>query len=239
MSEELKNSGVNMEELASAKEERRLELQKQFSMDTYKVVRKELFAHLRDPAVTIRNGNITFNTACINGLEDVVYVKLLISEDEKKLAVQACDENEPQALRWCVSKPDKRKSRKMSCPGFTDLLFLMMGWDKKCRYKILGYRIEFEGETLYVFDLSVHEVFHEKPKKGEVAEEQATEETPVNTRKGYYPADIANTFGVSVEEHKRQTEVSEIDGFVSMAMLTGAFKDKPAAPVQEAGKPGD
>ncbi len=239
MSEELKNSGMDMEELASAKEERRLELQKQFSMDTYKVVRKELFAHLRDPAVTIRNGNITFNTACINGLEDVVYVKLLISEDEKKLAVQACDENEPQALRWCVSKPDKRKSRKMSCPGFTDLLFLMMGWDKKCRYKILGYRIEFEGETLYVFDLSVHEVFHEKPKKGEVAEEQATEETPDNTRKGYYPEDIANTFGVSVEEHKRQTEVSEIDGFVSMAILTGGLRDKPAAPIQAVGASGD
>jgi hypothetical protein len=28
-----------------------------------KVIRKELFAGLRDPAVTIRDGNITFNTA--------------------------------------------------------------------------------------------------------------------------------------------------------------------------------
>lgn len=53
MNEEIKNGELDVEELASAKEERRLELQKQFSMDTYKVVRKELFAHLRDPVVTI------------------------------------------------------------------------------------------------------------------------------------------------------------------------------------------
>ena len=37
----------------------------------YQVVRKELFAHLRDPAIVIRKDSITFNTACITGLEDV------------------------------------------------------------------------------------------------------------------------------------------------------------------------
>lgn len=36
-------------------------------------MRKELFAHLRDPAIVIRKDSITFNTACITGLEDVVY----------------------------------------------------------------------------------------------------------------------------------------------------------------------
>ena len=55
------------------------------------------------------------------------------------------------ALRWCVAKPDERKSRKMTCPGFTDLLYGLMGWDKKYRYKILGYQIEFEEKPLYVF----------------------------------------------------------------------------------------
>lgn len=60
------------EEFASAKEERRQEIEKAFDPNRMKVIRKELFANLREPAVTIRDGNITFNTACINGLEDVV-----------------------------------------------------------------------------------------------------------------------------------------------------------------------
>lgn len=198
------------------------ELESTFSYDGYQVVRKELFAHLRDPAIVIRKDSITFNTACISGLEDVVYVHVMFNSDLKRIVVRGCDENDKDALRWCIAKPDKRKSRKMSCKPFSELVYNEMGWDSDCRYKILGYRINFEGETLYVFDLLVPEIFHEgqKWKKGESAP-QSEETKPVNTRKGFYPDDIAGTFGVPVEEHLKESEVKQIDGYVSMSILTG------------------
>ena len=198
------------------------ELESTFSYDGYQVVRKELFAHLRDPAIVIRKDSITFNTACISGLEDVVYVHVMFNSDLKRIVVRGCDENDKDALRWCIAKPDKRKSRKMSCKPFSELVYNEMGWDSDCRYKILGYRINFEGETLYVFDLLVPEIFHEgqKRKKGESAP-QSEETKPVNTRKGFYPDDIAGTFGVPVEEHLKESEVKQIDGSVSMGILTG------------------
>lgn len=198
------------------------ELESTFSYDGYQVVRKELFAHLRDPAIVIRKDSITFNTACISGLEEVVYVHVMFNSDLKRIVVRGCDENDKDALRWCIAKPDKRKSRKMSCKPFSELVYNEMGWDSDCRYKILGYRINFEGETLYVFDLLVPEIFHEgqKRKKGESAP-QSEETKPVNTRKGFYPDDIAGTFGVPVEEHLKELEVKQIDGYVSMGILTG------------------
>lgn len=198
------------------------ELESTFSYDGYQVVRKELFAHLRDPAIVIRKDSITFNTACISGLEDVVYVHVMFNSDLKRIVVRGCDENDKDALRWCIAKPDKRKSRKMSCKPFSELVYNEMGWDSDCRYKILGYRINFEGETLYVFDLLVPEIFHEgqKRKKGESAP-QSEDTKPVNTRKGFYPDDIAGTFGVPVEEHLKESEVKQIDGYVSMGILTG------------------
>ena len=198
------------------------ELESTFSYDGYQVVRKELFAHLRDPAIVIRKDSITFNTACISGLEDVVYVHVMFNSDLKRIVVRGCDENDKDALRWCIAKPDKRKSRKMSCKPFSELVYNEMGWDSDCRYKILGYRINFEGETLYVFDLLVPEIFHEgqKRKKGESAP-QSEETKPVNTRKGFYPDNIAGTFGVPVEEHLKESEVKQIDGYVSMSILTG------------------
>ena len=223
MNEEQRHEEISQEEFASAKEERRLEIQRSFNPARLKVIRKELFASLRDPAVTIRNGNITFNTACINGLEDVVYVKLMIDQEQGLFAVTACDENDKHALRWCIAKPDKRKSRKMTCPGFTDLLYDVMSWNKKCRYKVLGYRVEFDGDTYYVFDLKVPQIFHEKPKKGEETTE--TNPEPVDTRKGYYPEDIANTFGVSMEQYQKETAITEVDGLVSLAMLTGVKRE--------------
>lgn len=102
------------------------------------MVRKELFAHLRDPAIVIRNDSITFNTACITGLENVVYVHVMFNKELKRLVVRGCNENDKDALRWCIEKPDKRKSRKMSCRPFSELVYNEMGWDKSCRYKILG-----------------------------------------------------------------------------------------------------
>ncbi|OLA27633.1 MAG: hypothetical protein BHW26_03865 [Faecalibacterium prausnitzii] len=199
------------------------ELESAFSYDGYQVVRKELFAHLRDPAIVIRKDSITFNTACITGLEDVVYVHVMFNNDLKRIVVRGCDENDKDALRWCVAKPDKRKSRKMSCKPFATLVYQKMGWDSECLYKMLGYRITFEGETLYVFDLLVPEIFHEGQRKKNAVDSQdnAASTKPVNSRKGFYLDDIVGTFGVPVEEHRKESEVKQMDGYVSMGILTG------------------
>lgn len=224
---------LQKEEL-SAREQRTAELEQSFSYDGYQIVRKELFAHLRDPAITIRKDSVTFNTACIEGLEDVVYIHMMFNRELKRIVVEGCDENDKDALRWCIAKPDKRKSRKMVGKPFSELVYREMGWDENCRYKILGYRIQFEGKTLYVFDLMVPEIFHERKsrKKNEQASQEVAEmpnedaqnnnaaETEVNTRKGYYPDDVANTFGVPVEQHRADTEIQQMDGYISVGILT-------------------
>ena len=101
------------EQAENDRDARAEELESTFSYDGYQVVRKELFAHLRDPAIVIRKDSITFNTACITGLEDVVYVHVMFNSDLKRIVVRGCDENDKDALRWCIAKPDKRKSRKI------------------------------------------------------------------------------------------------------------------------------
>ena len=69
--------------------------------------------------------------------------------------------------------------------------------------------------------------FHERKKKQSVDQLPATEagenkeEQPVNPRKGYYPEDIAGTFGMPVEQHRQESELRQMDGFVSVGMLTG------------------
>lgn len=60
---------------------------------------------------------------------------------------------------------------------------------------MLGYRITFEGETLYVFDLLVPEIFHEGQRKKNAVDSQdnAASTKPVNSRKGFYLDDIVGT----------------------------------------------
>ena len=48
----------------------------------------------------------------------------------------------------------------------------------------------------------------------------------VDTRTGYYPENIADTFGVPLEQYKKETAVTDMNGFVTMAMFTGAENEE-------------
>lgn len=221
-------------------DQKALELAQDFSYDGYQVVRRELFAHLREPAVVIRRDSVTFNTACIAGLEDAVYIQILINQDNKRMVVRKCEENDKDALRWCIEKPDKRKSRKMSNKLFSAMMYDMMGWNTDCRYKILGHKITHEDETMYTFDLLETEIFMDTKRKKkanpdsvEKKEELVTAETNQTPEQNqeeiaakvarklnripFYPKDWKDSFGLSVEEHKKALETNLTDGYIEFS----------------------
>ena len=49
---------------------------------------------MRDPSLTIRPDGVTFNAACINKLEGVVYIKMLLDDVAKQLAIKQCSPDE-------------------------------------------------------------------------------------------------------------------------------------------------
>ena len=87
------------------------------------------------------------------GFEDTVYIQVLVNQDQKRLVIRRCEKDDRDSLRWCIQKNDKRKSRKITGRQFSSMIYKMMSWDNLCRYKILGHRIDYQGETLYVFEL--------------------------------------------------------------------------------------
>ena len=221
-------------------DQKALELAQDFSYDGYQVVRRELFAHLREPAVVIRRDSVTFNTACIAGLEDAVYIQILVNQDNKRMVVRKCEENDKDALRWCIEKPDKRKSRKMSNKLFSAMMYDIMGWNTDCRYKILGHKITHEDETMYIFDLLETEIFMDTKRKKkanpdsvEKKEELVTAETNQTPEQNqeeiaakvarklnripFYPKDWKDSFGLSVEEHKKALETNLTDGYIEFS----------------------
>ena len=217
-------------------DQKAIELAEDFSYDGYQVVRRELFAHLREPAVVIRRDSVTFNTACIAGLEDAVYIQILVNQDNKRMVVRKCEENDKDALRWCVAKPDKRKSRKMTNKIFSAMMYEMMGWNLDCRYKILGHKITFEDETIYVFDLMETEIFLdikgkrskkdtesqttienvsniEETASSDTDTERSVEEIKRKNRIPFYPKEWKDSFGLPVEEHRKALEINMLDGY--------------------------
>ena len=196
--------GLTREERQEAK---RLAEEANFSFNGYQVVRREFMSHQFDPAMTIRGNSITFNNSCISKLEDATYIQFLINPAEYKLAIRPCDEGARDAVRWCVIKGDKRKSREINCRPFTAKLYELMGWEEIYRYKLQGMRINYQGEVLYLFDLSAKEAYLPQGRDPETGK--------IRRPKAILPREWMETFGLSVDEHTASTQIDLTDGFIA------------------------
>ena len=188
-------------------EAQRIAMEAGFSFEGYQVVRREFFSHKFDPTLTIRGNSIIFNNACISKLEQVVYVQVLVNPTAEKLVIRPCEEGARDAIRWCVAKDDKRKSRQITCGLFTAKLYEMMGWEALYRYKLQGTRISYQGEQLYVFDLTSTEIYLPSVKDPDDPTAKARRSTAV------YPADWRDSFGMPVQEHQTSMQINLMDGY--------------------------
>ena len=155
---------------------------------------------------------------------------IYINQDQKRLVIRRCEKDDRDSLRWCIQKNDKRKSRKITGRQFSSMIYKMMSWDALCRYKILGHRIDYQGETLYVFELDDAEIFRERPKRTKAELEKLREEmTPEEleamkqreakaSRTPFYPGDL-DTYGVPVEKHEDRVSLQSLDGFAGQQEL--------------------
>ena len=190
-------------------EAKRLAEEANFSFEGYQVVRREFISHRFDPAMTIRGTSITFNNSCISKLENATYIQFLINPTEKKLIIRPCDIEARDAIRWCVVKEDKRKSRQITCKIFAERLYEMMGWDTLYRYRLQGMKIHYNGEAMYLFDLTSTECF--LPQKRD-------ENGKLSCSDAILPADWSKSFGMDVEAHDMSTKVDFLDGYMTTSI---------------------
>ena len=189
-----------------------------FSYDGYQVVRAEFFAHLYEPSVTLNRETVSVNAACLRKLPDFEYVQFLVNPGEKKLAVKPCSEDMKDSFRWCTGDGKKRKPKKITCKIFFAKVMSLMGWDPRYRYKILGKLIRAQDDSLFVFDLSSAEAYHNRI-KGE----------PDSSRSPHYPEEWKNQFGIPATEHQDIQQISIFDDYtvfrIERSEEIGARKD--------------
>ena len=205
--QKLTDSGFKPLSKEEREEARKIAIEAGFSFDGYQVVRREFFSHRYDPTLTIKGNSITFNNACISRLDQVVYVQVLVNPSAEKLVIRPCTEGARDAIRWCIAKNEKRKSRQITCGMFTAKLYELMGWEALYRYKLQGTQITHNGEQLYVFDLTSTEIFLPATKDPQNPDARPKQRPPV------YPANWRDSFGIPVAEHTESTRVDLMDGY--------------------------
>ena len=206
-----------------------IELGDNFDFDGFQVVRREFFAHTKEPSVSFTNCKFYVNAACLSKFPDVDYVQALVNQDKKILALRPCTEYDRDAIMWCNETKGKKKAKQITCKLFFARIFTIMEWNPDHRYKLLGKVIHANGEYLIAFDLNSTEVYERTFNENN---------KPRTSRIPVFPEAWKNQFGMSYNEHRQSMQVDIFDGFAVYGFKDNTKKeaDKPQENVAEENK---
>lgn len=204
------SGGVMEEQTPSLSEgEEIVDMGEDFDFGDFQVVRREFFAHLREPSLTFNNCRIYVNTASLSKFPNTDYMQVLINRQTKILALRPCKEGERDSFPWAYMSKGKRKPKQITCKLFFAKIFTMMEWNPDFRYKLLGTVIHSKGEYLLAFDLSSTEVYQKTYVEGE---------KPKASRTPVFPSGWQNQFGLPFYEHRQSMQVNIFDGYAIYAI---------------------
>lgn len=177
-----------------------------FDLSGYEIVRAQFFSTRLNPAMTISEEKVTFNTACLKKFENVEYVEILFNSVEKCIAVRPCDKDDINAVKWGTIRNGKWAVLPKSCKGFSEPLFDLMNWNDECKYRFRGQYSKENNEQILLFDLEEPEVI-----KHEIIQEdlpdinisECVKDTENKTKKivrTLFPKQWKNHFGCRTEE---------------------------------------
>lgn len=183
--------------------ERKLEYE---NLDGYEIPPRTQFSMLKKPAISIKYGQLTCNMAAIRLFSGVQYVLPMINSQTQRLAIVPCAEEESSSVEWAYRriKDDVWQNKSMTSVDFTESVFRVMGWNRECRYKVLGHLAESERGLILVFDLSEAIMFDPNkeeyidPTTGEIKKRQIT----------YYPDYYKGRIGRSYNDYNRARQLS-------------------------------
>lgn len=198
-----------------------LDMGEDFDFGDFEVVRREFFAHLREPSLTFNNCRIYANSASLSKFPNTDYMQVLINRQTKILALRPCREGERDSFPWATISKGKRKPKQVTCKLFFAKIFTMMGWNPDFRYKLLGTVIHSKGEYLLAFDLSSTEVYQKTYAEGE---------KPKASRTPVFPSGWQNQFGLPFYEHRQSMQINIFDGYAIYAIRDNSAKQAAPAP---------
>lgn len=178
---------------------------KRLNMGNYQLVRAEYFPSTERPSMTIKNGKLRFNTACLKKFEDVEYVELLLNTVKNCIAIRPCEKDNPNAIHWGTLREERWIVSTLSCRGLARTLFDLMNWEDEGEYKFSG-QFKCQGnDKLLLFELgepiltkTVEQIVVPEEPEENTSEEAEREEIVIREKVRVYPESWTSSFGVRV-----------------------------------------
>ena len=213
------------------------------SLDGYELPPRSQFSMLKKPAVSIKYKTISCNTACIRLFPDIIHVIPIVHPQKRRLAIVPCIEEDASSVEWARNKDGEMVRKDITSLEFVEKIYALMGWDRNCRYKILGRIANSPSNLILLFDLDEAIFYSAVPT--EYIDEQTGEIKKRRTI--YYPNEYKDHIGKSYNDYAeaRQLNMYEyLEGYVGQTYEdavdsapvpeTPAPKSAPATPTAPA-----
>lgn len=192
-------------------------------LDGYELPPRTQFSMLNKPSVSIKYGKMTFNMACIRLFEGVQFILPLVHREKNKLTIVTCSEEESASVAWARQKDGEWKNKTITSEDFIEKIYRMMGWNRSCRYKVMGKVANSSQGLVLVFELNEAIMFAAKPveftdkETGEVKKKQVK----------YYPDEYKDRIGKSYTDY---VSARQINMFEYLEEYVGqTYSDMPEA----------
>ena len=175
------------------------DVKKRLDLTGYEVVRAQYFSTMQNPAMTISNGKLRFNTACLKKFENVEYVELLLNSVDRCVAIRPCEKSNPNAIRWGRLKEGRWCASTLRCRGLAKALFDILEWDESLHYRFRGQFVEDGENKLMLFELDGPEMI--KVEEIVLPPKENSEDSEGDTvkKKIYiFPPEWVGTFGQTI-----------------------------------------
>ncbi len=213
------------ESVMREKQSNTVEVRNRLDLTGYEVVRAQYFATLQNPAMTISNGRLRFNAACLKKFDDVEYVELLLNSVDRCIAIRPCEKSNPNAIRWGRLKEGRWCANTLGCRGLAKALFDIMEWDEDLKYRFRGQLVEQGGDKLMLFELDQPEMI--KVEEIVLPPKEESEGKTVKKTIYIFPPEWAGTFGQPI------TSVAQI-GILQQEHYAGNWDVlRPASEIKE------
>ena len=119
------------------------------SLEGFQVVRSQYFSRMLEPAMTIWNTSIAFNTISFTALNNCDMVQILVHEKDKSIIVRPVNSKDPDAVNL---KKNNTKYSRLECSAFAKQLFEMWGLDANNRYRTMGKVVQCDKKVMLYFN---------------------------------------------------------------------------------------
>lgn len=193
----------------------------EFDLRGFELAHAEYFQTSDRMKVTITADSITFGMNSIRKLNSILFVDILIHPTKRYLAVRQAKKDSRYSYQWARSSNGNIVNKSISATSFMPMLYELLNWDIKNKYRAIGYRKQKDDEIFLLFDLNTTEILI--PNKNEYKNNES-DISPLTTsnKKSIlaYPAKWAEGFGEDYYQSIKQNTLSSDGEWNSQATGT-------------------